>query len=552
MTVRALIAAAVAALLMTSTMAWAGPHDAVRAERLIKKGDHAGAIALIEEARTRAQPMGTLQTLQEQLDRARFEQAHAARTPEAYGGYLRTNPQGEHAERAHLLMCAVAWSAAHEAALEQRNALALDNFAERFPTCPELARAEALSHSLAPAAAVGLRKAAEELADSLTRSDLGSINVVVATPVDQKGCITALGRSLGELVTEQLSDRPPLVVLERSRLADVLAEVSIQLSDAHWGAPAIELGDLTKADAVVLGSLVDLDGVTAVNLRLVPISGGVALAQGRTRIRVDDAVRAMQQDRLRCRGDADVEVAPPPPPPKPPEFAFQRPAPQVRPRPRVGDIILSEAALRQCELSWAAALAVAAGQTGDVRAVEHFLMANPHCPQAAEARRWAGRGAAVERGTFREAVQQGLAELASGAERSLPGVRLRVVVADIVDHDDCRTRFGHAFAEALETSMIGTAPFEVLQRSGLDAVLEELEFQRSDLFDQATAVEVGRQMGATMVVVGSTSEVDSLLLVHLRLVSVEAGVAPVAASPELGLTEGYRRMLDDRLSCPAR
>lgn len=64
---------------------------------------------------------------------------------------------------------------------------------------------------------------------------------------------------------------------------------------------------------------------------------------------------------------------------------------------------------------------------------------------------------------------------------------------------------------------------EVVERSRLDQVIGELVMQQGALFDDAQAQKLGRQLGATAVVVGSLAPRGDLADLNLRLVEVATG-----------------------------
>ena len=71
---------------------------------------------------------------------------------------------------------------------------------------------------------------------------------------------------------------------------------------------------------------------------------------------------------------------------------------------------------------------------------------------------------------------------------------------------------------------------KVVDRLYLEKVLEELDFQMSDLVDPATAVKVGKFIGARVLIVGTVYDTN----VNTRAISVETGEILAAHRESLG------------------
>jgi TolB-like protein len=75
----------------------------------------------------------------------------------------------------------------------------------------------------------------------------------------------------------------------------------------------------------------------------------------------------------------------------------------------------------------------------------------------------------------------------------------------------------------LQTEFFKTEKFTVLERSKIDEVLEEQQFQMIGCTDLACAVEIGRLLNVEYVVIGNVDKVSSIYSVNLRLVDVVTG-----------------------------
>lgn len=125
-----------------------------------------------------------------------------------------------------------------------------------------------------------------------------------------------------------------------------------------------------------------------------------------------------------------------------------------------------------------------------------------------------------------------------------------MVIADLLDTSKCQTELGRFLSDSLATAMVGVAPFEVMERAQLEAVLDELRAQQSDLFADDEAVEAGRLLGAEAIVVGSVTPVGKSAMMNLRLLDIVTGKGVVGGSQQLGLDRDLDMMLRARIACP--
>ncbi|MBN2105368.1 outer membrane beta-barrel protein [bacterium] len=75
----------------------------------------------------------------------------------------------------------------------------------------------------------------------------------------------------------------------------------------------------------------------------------------------------------------------------------------------------------------------------------------------------------------------------------------------------------------LQTEFFKTDKFTVLERSKINEVLEEQQFQMAGCTDLACAIEIGRLLNVEYVVIGNVDKVASIYSVNLRLVDVSTG-----------------------------
>lgn len=91
---------------------------------------------------------------------------------------------------------------------------------------------------------------------------------------------------------------------------------------------------------------------------------------------------------------------------------------------------------------------------------------------------------------------------------------------------------GAGIADMLITDLQQPRTVTVVERRRIDVILAELELQQTVVIDDATAVALGRGLGATAVVVGAITVMGEEMRLDARVVSVETGAALHAAHVE--------------------
>ena len=91
------------------------------------------------------------------------------------------------------------------------------------------------------------------------------------------------------------------------------------------------------------------------------------------------------------------------------------------------------------------------------------------------------------------------------------------------ENDPQYTGFRSGIAEAFTGSFVNSKRFRIVERSQLDKAMKELELNRTDAVDPATAQRVGRLIGAQYLVLGSYQVFQGEIVINARLVKVETG-----------------------------
>ncbi len=101
--------------------------------------------------------------------------------------------------------------------------------------------------------------------------------------------------------------------------------------------------------------------------------------------------------------------------------------------------------------------------------------------------------------------------------------RIAVLEFENVTKDKALDWIGTGIKEHLTTQLSQIPEFVVVERTRLSDTLKELNFNRSQYVDQATAQKMGKVLGVQSVVVGSYLKLDDAMRINVRLVDVETG-----------------------------
>ena len=82
---------------------------------------------------------------------------------------------------------------------------------------------------------------------------------------------------------------------------------------------------------------------------------------------------------------------------------------------------------------------------------------------------------------------------------------------------------GEGVAETLSVGLKASSDLVILERSQYGRVLKELAFQQSGLVDSTKAAELGKQIGASHLLMGSVLKLEDKIRLLGRLVKVETG-----------------------------
>ena len=107
---------------------------------------------------------------------------------------------------------------------------------------------------------------------------------------------------------------------------------------------------------------------------------------------------------------------------------------------------------------------------------------------------------------------------------------LRIAILDLQSGVGVPSYFGADVAELIRTEMINLGKFIVLERSQMQEILKEQEFQLSGCTETECAVQVGQLLSANKVLIGKISKFGDVFTINVRIVDVEKGVGEFAES----------------------
>jgi len=102
------------------------------------------------------------------------------------------------------------------------------------------------------------------------------------------------------------------------------------------------------------------------------------------------------------------------------------------------------------------------------------------------------------------------------------------------------TNIGVTISEMLITALIQTDRFNVMERTQLQKVLKEQSLSQTGAVDPETAVEVGKLVGLEAVVIGSVSQLKSVIEGDARLIEVETAKALTAVNGNVNNIDNAR------------
>ena len=92
--------------------------------------------------------------------------------------------------------------------------------------------------------------------------------------------------------------------------------------------------------------------------------------------------------------------------------------------------------------------------------------------------------------------------------------------------------------DLIRSDLIDSGRFLVIERSQLDIVLKEQGLQQSGCTDNSCAVQLGELLSANKILLGKVNQLDSAVIITVRIVDIEKGLAEFSSSEKSRTMDG--------------
>jgi len=120
----------------------------------------------------------------------------------------------------------------------------------------------------------------------------------------------------------------------------------------------------------------------------------------------------------------------------------------------------------------------------------------------------------------------------------------RVLIADLYDLDGRITHFGRYLSDKLQISLAKGKPhFTIVDRHKIDLSLQEFTLQKSGLIDESTIVQMGKMLGANVIIYGTVTDLDDAIDIDIKIRNIETGITLGGTSEKLKKTKGLTTLV---------
>jgi TolB-like protein len=139
---------------------------------------------------------------------------------------------------------------------------------------------------------------------------------------------------------------------------------------------------------------------------------------------------------------------------------------------------------------------------------------------------------------------QGTKELATQiAQKAQAAKKRRVAVVPFRELVGAATSLGPFLAEELTTHLFDAGGLQIVERTLLDKVFNELKLDATGAIEPDTAKQVGRLLGADALVTGTITDLTSVVAINCRLIDTQTGEVFSAAQTRLVKDDDIRRLM---------
>jgi TolB-like protein len=127
------------------------------------------------------------------------------------------------------------------------------------------------------------------------------------------------------------------------------------------------------------------------------------------------------------------------------------------------------------------------------------------------------------------------------------GSKLAIAVVDFTNTsgDESFDYLSKTIPESLITALAEGGDLKIVERGRLEAALKEMKLQLSDIVDEATAVQLGKAVGANAIIVGSFVAIGSKLRISSRLIDVQTATVITGKNATGRVGEDIFRVMDE-------
>ncbi len=115
---------------------------------------------------------------------------------------------------------------------------------------------------------------------------------------------------------------------------------------------------------------------------------------------------------------------------------------------------------------------------------------------------------------------------------SLQAETMRIAVMDLKANNVPNSE-AQAVTDLIRADLVDTGMFTVVERGQMNEVLKEQALQQTGCTDNACAVEVGKLLSANKILLGEISKIGSTVILTVRIVDVEKGVAEFSSTEKV-------------------
>lgn len=127
-----------------------------------------------------------------------------------------------------------------------------------------------------------------------------------------------------------------------------------------------------------------------------------------------------------------------------------------------------------------------------------------------------------------------LANDLTAAGSALQGKRLAIIPFSYADTKDTASKDGSVIAARLTVKMINMHKFDIIERSALDKVMNELKLQSSGIMDASSTQKLGKMLGVEAIITGTLVQTDNgQIEVNARMIKTETAQAIGASQVDI-------------------